>query len=1189
MSSNKHPGYRVSASFGLLVLIGAGLSVPASPAVAASTDPYGLASMARLDDLSSLDPEVQTGMDSSYQRNGGYDDWNGSLYSRSVSGGTEQVYTDMNGPGEITRIWGTRFDGNDHIRVYFDGESTPRINALATTFFSGTYLPFRPPLVMPDTVSSGGFVSYVPLPFAQSVQVVLFQENGGTQDAYLQVNTRQFSAGTSVATWTNSESGSQDSGAVRDLWSNTGTDPKPSATETIKTGTVDAAASSAQTLWNISGPRSISKIRIKLPGITGPSRQITDRGRAFGVDGGVPSSSTFTLAIDPANTGVRMTRRLDYQVGNQRAAVTVDGTLINDWFDQGSMYPFINGGFAAFKNSSIDIPPALTAGKASITVKITFVSSDIDWNEFAYWAYSEVTGSYAQTDFLDIGTSTPELASEAAHSYTPVGAHGSFERTFYYQPDADVTTALNDLHLRIKWDGASDYAVDTTLGMFFGIGEHGYSLAPNSLMIGIDSSGWLYSYWPMPFQSSAEISLVNTGSAAQDGIQYSISHRAFSADFDTTGYFTTEYRQQSIPGGFGRDATLLDKAGTGSVVGMTLSFTGAPNTSPAEFVMPGYPTLNIVPGYATWVEGDEHVYIDGSKTPAYEGTGIEDSANGGFGWKNGYIALPTHGMSYYSVAPVTGGLQDSLSYSRLMLEDRINFTNHISYRLEHGFVDNEGIDDLTSLVYYYVKPTARTVVTDVVDVGNSASESAHSFATSGTVTSATDTHAFAGDYRDSLLTDDGRAATGWEQFTVAVAPSNAGVILRNRFDQRTPFQDAEVWVNGGDVGPWHAVGGNTDTAWKETQFIVPASFTSGSSSLAVRLVNASGTNVWNSYRFVVSTIETGAGAPVPKVGAVANLSNPDFETGDLTGWSVLSGTEFTNARVTTQSTQGSFPFNQHGSYHMFGFEQGGAGDSLVGAMRTRDFVLGGTGRVDFLASGGDDLVNEKVELVRSDATVLFTTTGHNFETYFRVVFDAIDFVGSTVYLRVTDSATGGWGHINIDDLHVSESTFSASVGDWAPVSGSWYDVAGGRKGSAPSGTDIFELSSATMTDCTIQADITIPVDSDVAGSGANTGAGALIARSNSAATQFYAANIDYSNQRVILWGPGVTLRVAPYTVVRGTAYHLKFSLIGTALKIYVNGSSTPIIDVPFDSTYSSGHVGMNDWNGESVFQNYVVS
>lgn len=59
-------------------------------------------------------------------------------------------------------------------------------------------------------------------------------------------------------------------------------------------------------------------------------------------------------------------------------------------------------------------------------------------------------------------------------------------------------------------------------------------------------------------------------------------------------------------------------------------------------------------------------------------------------------------------------------------------------------------------------------------------------------------------------------------------------------------------------------------------------------------------------------------------------------------------------------------------------------------------------------------------------------------------------------------------------------------------------------------------------------------------------------------------------------------------VVKGNIYHLKVSMEGYHLKVYWNGGYSPIIDM-VDTTYTSGYLGLNVWNGSALFQNIQVS
>ena len=71
-------------------------------------------------------------------------------------------------------------------------------------------------------------------------------------------------------------------------------------------------------------------------------------------------------------------RTLDQGVLSQSALVFVDGALVGPWYKAGG------NTVKRFRQEDFEIPASFTSGKTAITVKIQFVSSQSDWNEFAY-------------------------------------------------------------------------------------------------------------------------------------------------------------------------------------------------------------------------------------------------------------------------------------------------------------------------------------------------------------------------------------------------------------------------------------------------------------------------------------------------------------------------------------------------------------------------------------------------------------------------------------------------------------------------------------------------------------------------------------------------------------------------------------------------------------------------------------
>ncbi|MYL21524.1 hypothetical protein GLW04_16590 [Halobacillus litoralis] len=164
----------------------------------------------------------------------------------------------------------------------------------------------------------------------------------------------------------------------------------------------------------------------------------------------------------------------------------------------------------------------------------------------------------------------------------------------------------------------------------------------------------------------------------------------------------------------------------------------------------------------------------------------------------------------------------------------------------------------------------------------------------------------------------------------------------------------------------------------------------------------------------------------PTVPPHGELPNHDFQNGDLSGWNVVEGDAFSDAHITAKQDWGwGGPFDQAEDstdlerFHLWGFLDAAGGDAATGVMESEVFELSGSGQIDFLIGGGKNVEELSVALVRaSDDQVLKEATGRNKETYRRVEWDASDFIGEQLLIRVTDRATGGWGHINVDDVNV---------------------------------------------------------------------------------------------------------------------------------------------------------------------------
>ncbi|NJD91157.1 MAG: hypothetical protein FIA91_06545 [Geobacter sp.] len=149
----------------------------------------------------------------------------------------------------------------------------------------------------------------------------------------------------------------------------------------------------------------------------------------------------------------------------------------------------------------------------------------------------------------------------------------------------------------------------------------------------------------------------------------------------------------------------------------------------------------------------------------------------------------------------------------------------------------------------------------------------------------------------------------------------------------------------------------------------------------------------------------------------------DFETGDLRGWTA-EGEAFRY-----QPTYGDNPTARHrgqpsqhqGDYWIGGYERcqspdcnAGAvqGDGPQGTLTSAPFSVDSPS-ISFLIGGGCDLAHERVEIL-VERRVVYKVTGKCTESMGRVSFDMSEFMGQTARIRLIDSSSGGWGHINFD-------------------------------------------------------------------------------------------------------------------------------------------------------------------------------
>jgi hypothetical protein len=423
--------------------------------------------------------------------------------------------------------------------------------------------------------------------------------------------------------------------------------------------------------------------------------------------------------------------------------------------------------------------------------------------------------------FAGADAGTPEDGGlDAADGGADAGADASVS-------PAPVPDGLDTLWVSIAWDRETTPSVLAPVGSLFAVGGHRPAGPAAGLMAGLRPDGTLYLYFPMPFATHAHVELQNRGPMSVPAVTARVARAPFPYAFDAVGTFAVQYG--AGPSTAGADLTLLETTGSGKIVGVVLDEGRA---------CAGCAVIR------DYLEGDEHALLDGARTPVVIGTGTEDFFNGGFYFYRGPFALPTHG----NVSHVAGTNFDSTSAYRFFVSDAIGFRDGARLSLQHGPADDDDVQAET-LVYYYRQPRTRLERTDEFALGDAVAESAHAYRCDEPSRSGTLTATFEGEFDDAPSEATGLAHPGSSFFVMAVDPSNEGVVLRRLLNQAIGNQHAQVFVDGALAGEWLSAGSNQTHAWREDDFLIPASASTAKSRLSIEIRVVPSDSSWTEFEY----------------------------------------------------------------------------------------------------------------------------------------------------------------------------------------------------------------------------------------------------------------------------------------------------------------------------------------------------
>ena len=383
--------------------------------------------------------------------------------------------------------------------------------------------------------------------------------------------------------------------------------------------------------------------------------------------------------------------------------------------------------------------------------------------------------------------------------------------------------ALPSLWLRMAWDG-DRRDVEAPVGFFFGAGVRWQDIPSHAFGIRGDEG---FCHFPMPFWSSARLSLENRGTNPAPRIGYTVAWRPEAYPRERTGYFRARY--QEGPTTRGRDWLFLETEGQGQFVGVVQRLIGG-----------------------HYCEGDIRFHLDGSRSPAFYGTGTEDYYHQAC-WPNTDNHTPFHGCvgDVAAEARKAGGGKTFYDfpacYYRVHLEAPVRFQSAIRCGIEHGGV-NDTDSRYASLAFWYARDRLGLAQTDALSFTGAGVESL--------------TNYFEGDDDDVPVTCALLKTTNPVTRVLAVNATNTGVRLRRVLDQSLSPQRATVSVEGVVVGTWYDPDRNPWKRLAESDFELPPALVRGKTSLRVTFQPLAGPWTIGELR-VFSHLDQPLPAPAP--------------------------------------------------------------------------------------------------------------------------------------------------------------------------------------------------------------------------------------------------------------------------------------------------------------------------------------
>jgi len=262
---------------------------------------------------------------------------------------------------------------------------------------------------------------------------------------------------------------------------------------------------------------------------------------------------------------------------------------------------------------------------------------------------------------------------------------------------------LDNVWIKMYWDGASEPAVEAPFGDFHALGHGRVSPIDSSLVTVVarpelnfnlpnGNVAGFNTYFSLPYAHGAKIVIENRSAQELRSLYYQVDyqeHDRAPSPLRFHARYTESEPEEARPGEGGLEAVnpggadnhlVLETEGRGHFLGMVVSVDAM---------------------RAGWWEGDDMFWIDGEAQPSLYGTGTEDYFGGAWGFRKAYT-YPDHGLSYLEKLAYRQAWQAGrYTMYRWHTRDPIPFTKSIKASIERGHNNSARDSHYWSVAYWY--------------------------------------------------------------------------------------------------------------------------------------------------------------------------------------------------------------------------------------------------------------------------------------------------------------------------------------------------------------------------------------------------------------------------------------------------------------------------------------------------------